>query len=146
MLLMGRFREFGPFGARPEPFRRSHESPSQVRSFVTGLAECQKALGPSGYLSAFPEMFFDRVESVRSVWAPYYTIHKIMAGLIDMFESCGSGRALEAWIKPVAGNPLTFRTVKAGKPDDVTLVPFYKLFGERYAIYWQVGEPPRRAR
>ncbi|MGZ5495997.1 MAG: hypothetical protein ACXWFO_04510 [Candidatus Aminicenantales bacterium] len=39
---------------------------------------------------------------------------------------------------------MTFRTDNAGKPNDVTLVPFYKLFGERYAIYWQLGEPPRR--
>jgi len=51
---------------------------------------------------------------------------------------------LEDWAKPVAGQPLTFRTENAGKPNDVTLVPFYKLFGERYAIYWQLGEPPRR--
>jgi hypothetical protein len=48
---------------------------------------------------------------------------------------------LEAWIKPVAGKPLTFRTEGAGKPNDVTLVPFYKLFGERYAIYWQFPAP-----
>jgi DUF1680 family protein len=78
---------------------------AKAEAIVAGLAECQKALGPSGYLSAFPETFFDRVESVRSVWAPYYTIHKIMAGLVDMFEHCGSGRALEVvegmarWVK-----------------------------------------------
>ncbi|MBP1660489.1 MAG: hypothetical protein H6P95_1681, partial [Candidatus Aminicenantes bacterium] len=53
---------------------------------------------------------------------------------------------LETWIKPVAGMPMTFRTSYAGKPEDFTLVPFYKLFGERYAIYWQIGEPPRRPR
>jgi hypothetical protein len=28
-----------------------------------------------------------------------------------------------------------------GKPNDVTLVPFYKLFGERYAIYWEFPAP-----
>jgi len=50
---------------------------------------------------------------------------------------------LEDWIKPVAGQALTFRTEGAGRPDDVTLVPFYRLFGERYAIYWQLGEPRR---
>jgi len=72
---------------------------------VAGLAECQKALGPTGYLSAFPETFFDRVESVRQVWAPYYTIHKIMAGLVDMYEHAGSVQALEVvegmarWVK-----------------------------------------------
>ena len=51
---------------------------------------------------------------------------------------------LDTWIKSVAGMPLTFRTSYAGKPEDVTLVPFYKLFGERYAIFWQIGEPPQR--
>jgi DUF1680 family protein len=44
---------------------------------------------------------------------------------------------LEAWIQPAAGQPLTFKTVKAGRPDDVTLVPFYRLFGKRYAFYWR---------
>jgi hypothetical protein len=47
-------------------------------------------------------------------------------------------------MKPVAGMPMTFRSSYAGKPEDVTLVPFYKLFGERYAIYWQIGAPPQR--
>ena len=37
-----------------------------------------------GYLSAFPEELFDRVEARKSVWAPYYTLHKIMAGLLDV--------------------------------------------------------------
>ncbi|HUW17879.1 MAG TPA: beta-L-arabinofuranosidase domain-containing protein [Sedimentisphaerales bacterium] len=45
---------------------------------------------------------------------------------------------LQAWIKPVAGKPLTFQTADAGKPSDVTLVPFHKLFGQRYAIYWRI--------
>lgn len=43
---------------------------------------------------------------------------------------------LEDWIKPVDGKTLTFRTSGAGHPNDVTLIPFYKLFGERYSIYW----------
>jgi len=45
---------------------------------------------------------------------------------------------LEAWIKPVPGKPLTFRTVNAGSPKDVTLIPYYKLFDQRYAIYWRI--------
>jgi len=48
-----------------------------------------------GYLSAFPEEFFDRVESRQKVWAPYYTIHKIMAGLLDVSALCGNAQALE---------------------------------------------------
>ena len=62
------------------------------------------------------------------------------------------GNDLNAWIKPVAGQALTFQTAGAGQPKDVTLIPFYKLFGERYSIYWTIllpgqeeGKPnPRR--
>jgi DUF1680 family protein len=45
---------------------------------------------------------------------------------------------LNAWVKPVGGRPLTFRAVNAGKPSDMTLIPFYELFGQRYAIYWRI--------
>ena len=48
-----------------------------------------------GYLSAFPESFFDRLEAGLSVWSPYYMIHKLMAGLIDQHELAGNTRALE---------------------------------------------------
>jgi uncharacterized protein len=29
------------------------------------------------------------------VWAPFYTIHKIMAGMLDMYQHCGNRQALE---------------------------------------------------
>jgi DUF1680 family protein len=41
-----------------------------------------------------------------------------------------------AWIKPVAGKSLEFRTT--GQATDVTLVPLHRLFDERYAVYWKV--------
>ena len=40
------------------------------------------------------------------------------------------------WIKPVPGQPLTFRTT--GQKQDVTLIPLNQLFEERYAVYWRV--------
>jgi DUF1680 family protein len=61
---------------------------------VAGLVECQAKLG-SGYLSAYPESFIDRVEKPSRVWAPYYTLHKIFAGLEDMYEYCDNQQALE---------------------------------------------------
>ena len=63
------------------------------------LAKCQLALGPSGYLSAFPEEFIDRVETGKEVWAPWYTLHKIMAGLLDVYLYCGNKRALDVVTK-----------------------------------------------
>ena len=61
---------------------------------VKALAECQDKLG-SGYLSAYPETFIDRVEARKQVWAPYYTLHKIFAGLEDMYVYCDNPQALE---------------------------------------------------
>jgi DUF1680 family protein len=69
---------------------------------VAGLAECQKALGTSGYLSAFPEEFIDRVETGKKVWAPWYTLHKIYAGLLDMYLLCGERQALDVLVKAVS--------------------------------------------
>jgi DUF1680 family protein len=60
---------------------------------VAGLAECQDKIG-TGYLSAYPESFIDRVEKRVPVWAPYYTLHKIFAGLEDMYVYCGNQQAL----------------------------------------------------
>ncbi len=61
---------------------------------VEGLSECQAKIG-SGYLSAYPEEFIDRVEATKRVWAPYYTLHKIYAGLLDMYVYCGNQQALQ---------------------------------------------------
>jgi DUF1680 family protein len=66
---------------------------ARVDGIVAELAKCQKALGTSGYLSAYPESFIDRVEARQQVWAPYYTLHKIMAGLLDAHVHCGNGQA-----------------------------------------------------
>ncbi|MGH9493869.1 MAG: beta-L-arabinofuranosidase domain-containing protein [Candidatus Sulfotelmatobacter sp.] len=71
---------------------------------VAELGKCQAAL-KSGYLSAFPVEFFDRLRDRQQVWAPFYTIHKIMAGLLDMYSSCGNEQALDmaqkmaAWVE-----------------------------------------------
>ncbi len=76
---------------------------------VAELARVQQA-SPSrgyheGYLSAFPESLFDRVDARQRVWAPYYTLHKIMAGLLDMYQLAGNRQALvvvekqAAWVK-----------------------------------------------
>ncbi|WP_425840093.1 beta-L-arabinofuranosidase domain-containing protein [Streptomyces fractus] len=66
---------------------------------VRALAECQQA-GPAagfgaGYLSAFPEKVFADLEAGGRPWAPYYTIHKIMAGLLDQYLLSGNEQALD---------------------------------------------------
>jgi DUF1680 family protein len=72
------------------------------------LALAARGANP-GYLSAFPEEFFDRLEARKGVWAPYYTLHKILAGLLDVHRVFGDKAALEtakgmaSWVALRAG-------------------------------------------
>jgi len=68
---------------------------------VAELAKCQDTL-KGGYLSAFPIEFFDRLRNRERVWAPFYTIHKIMAGNLDMYVYCGNEQALDV-VQKMAG-------------------------------------------
>jgi uncharacterized protein len=58
---------------------------------------------------------------------------------IGIPELVGDPKALEKWIRPADAKErqLTFRTVTAGRPEDVTLSPFYRLFDQRYCVYWR---------
>jgi uncharacterized protein len=74
------------------------------------LARCQTAIG-TGYLSAFPVDLFDRLRAGQPAWAPFYTLHKIMAGLFDTATLSGDPRSLdtlrrlagwvERWVQPL---------------------------------------------
>lgn len=75
------------------------------------LARCQAAIG-TGYLSAFPVDLFDRLRAGQPAWAPFYTLHKIMAGLFDTYTLSGDQQALdtllgmarwtERWAQPLS--------------------------------------------
>jgi DUF1680 family protein len=71
-----------------------------------------------------------------------YSDDKILHGgfpTISVPEFAGDRNVLEKWIQPVRAKdkPLTFRTVGAGHPEEVTLSPFYRLFNQRYNVYWR---------
>jgi hypothetical protein len=42
-----------------------------------------------------------------------------------------------SWVSPVPGKTLEFRTT--GQTTPMTLVPLYRLFDERYVVYWNVS-------
>jgi DUF1680 family protein len=75
---------------------------AKADALVAELAKCQEALGPSGYLNAEPESYFDRLEAGQFVQGTYYTIHKLMAGLLDLYTYCDNRQALEV-AKKLAG-------------------------------------------
>ncbi|GIH05457.1 hypothetical protein Rhe02_35240 [Rhizocola hellebori] len=73
----------------------------KVNQVVAGLAQCQTAMAGRfshpGFLSAYPETQFIQLESFATyptIWAPYYTLHKIMRGLLDSYLLAGNTQAL----------------------------------------------------
>lgn len=54
---------------------------------VTELKKCQDKIG-TGFLGAWPDEYLDRADNGKKVWAPYYTLHKILAGLLDSYVYC----------------------------------------------------------
>lgn len=71
----------------------------RLEYLVDELAKCQAAMPAkgygAGYLSGYPLSLFDRVDNAQPVWAPYYTLHKIYAGLLDAHRFCGNAQSLE---------------------------------------------------
>jgi len=62
-------------------------------SVVQGIRSCQRVNG-TGYVSAFPEGLIDRNIAGQSVWAPWYTLHKVMAGMLAQYTYCHNDTAL----------------------------------------------------
>ena len=72
-------------------------------AIVAVLAECQTKLNAGGYVSAFPETEFTRLQEGQKVWAPFYTLHKLMAGLLDMHQYADNAQALKVLERGWAG-------------------------------------------
>ena len=72
----------------------------RVDYLVAELAACQKSLNQDGYLAAFSTAAFDQLEGkprtdAGGIGVPYYTIQKIMSGLIDAHAYVGNRQALD---------------------------------------------------
>ncbi len=77
----------------------------RINAIVDDLAECQKANG-NGFLGGMPDgkKIFAEIArgDIRSAgfdlnggWVPWYTLHKLFAGLIDAYRYTGNAQALE---------------------------------------------------
>ena len=96
-----------------------------------------------GYLSAFPEVYFDWLEEGRPIWSPYYMIHKYLAGLLDQYQLAGDPLALDVaarlgdWVDwrtarlPYAQMQMVLQNEFGGLPE--ALANLYTITGrERY--------------
>lgn len=128
---------------------------------VDELAVCQEADG-EGYIGAFSDgkkIFEEQVAkgNIRSrgfdlngLWSPFYTMHKVMAGLNDAYEICGIEKALDVnlkfadWIYTVVKNlnddqiQEMLNTKDVGRPRDVEFKPFFETHDRRYSVYFDL--------
>ncbi|MFH9085601.1 beta-L-arabinofuranosidase domain-containing protein [Streptomyces sp. NPDC017673] len=86
---------------------------------VAELAKCQANNGAAGfgagYLSGYPESDFTALEAgtLRNGNVPYYTVHKTMSGLLDVWRHLGSAQArdvllaLAGWVDARTGRLTT---------------------------------------
>jgi hypothetical protein len=86
--------------------------------------------GPShaGFLAAYPETQFIALESMTSgdytkVWAPYYTAHKILKGLLDAYLATDDARALD-----LASGMCDWMYSRLSKLPDATLQRMWGIF------------------
>lgn len=77
---------------------------SKLEHMVNELYVCQQEMAKNpdkfaaGFLSGYDEKQFDLLEEYTTyptIWAPYYTLHKIMAGLRDCYIQAESSKAFE---------------------------------------------------
>lgn len=65
---------------------------SRGDEIVERLYRCQQENG-DGWCFSIPQTYFHWLERAKSVWAPQYTAHKTIMGLVDMAVLTGSERA-----------------------------------------------------
>ncbi|HLO95090.1 MAG TPA: beta-L-arabinofuranosidase domain-containing protein [Burkholderiaceae bacterium] len=76
----------------------------RVNYLVEELAKCQRSLNLEGYLAAFSTAAFDQLEGrpgaeAGEIIVPYYTIQKLMSGLLDAHVHVGNELALDVVTK-----------------------------------------------
>ncbi|MGW0859861.1 beta-L-arabinofuranosidase domain-containing protein [Streptomyces sp. NPDC002690] len=115
------------------------------RRIVDVLSECQAASPAAGYgegyLSAFPEQVFAALEAGSKPWAPYYTIHKIMAGLLDQYQLCGNETALDVLKAMTAWADRRTAPLGPDQLDNVRRVEWGGMNDVLAALYLATGNP-----
>jgi DUF1680 family protein len=86
-----------PTAVPPGPGRNGYDSNLRVGAIRTDYQNWG-----AGFISGYPPDQFIMLEKGATygtqdtqIWAPYYTLHKILAGLLDSYEVAGNKKALE---------------------------------------------------
>ncbi|WP_180687698.1 beta-L-arabinofuranosidase domain-containing protein [Streptomyces gossypiisoli] len=98
------------------------------RDLTATLRRTWGAPSHPGFLAAYPETQFIQLESMTSgdytrVWAPYYTAHKILRGLLDAYLATDDERALD-----LASGMCDWMYSRLSKLPDATLQRMWGIF------------------
>lgn len=113
----------------------------KAAELVSMLAECQ---AEDGYLGAYPATFYDRLRKHERVWAPFYTYHKIMAGLIDMYQHTGNQQALDMAVHMADWADVYARSFSDDDWQRVLLVEHGGMNEASFNLYAITGKPKYR--
>lgn len=69
------------------------ELKAKADAIVHVLAQCQEENGGE-WVGSIPEKYLDWIAKGKGVWAPHYTLHKTLMGLLDLYEMTGNEEAL----------------------------------------------------
>ncbi|WP_228469333.1 beta-L-arabinofuranosidase domain-containing protein [Paenibacillus sp. JNUCC31] len=111
---------------------------NKAREIVDIMESCARS---NGYVSAFGEDQLDLLENEekRKVWAPYYTLHKIMQGLIDCHVYLNNSNALKVAVNLAHYIHGRFTKLSFWKIDDILrctrLNPMNEFGGMGDALY-----------
>jgi DUF1680 family protein len=114
---------------------------TKANDLVTMLAECQ---AKDGYLGAYPPVFYDRLRKHEKVWAPFYTYHKIIAGLLDMYEHTGNRQALDVAVRMADWADAYARSFSDDEWQRVLLVEHGGMNEAAFNLYAITGETKYR--
>lgn len=73
---------------------QDQEVKQRIDRVIEGMEECQQRLG-TGMITAFRLDLLDECETQGTGWAPYYTLHKLLQGLLDAYAYGDQPKALQ---------------------------------------------------
>ncbi len=121
---------------------------AKANDLVTILAACQQK---DGYLGAYNTGAYDNLRLYGKpadpagpkrprVWAPFYTYHKIMAGLIDMYQLTGNKQALGMAIRMADWADAYSKTFTSDEWQNVLLIEHGGMNEASFNLYAITGD------
>jgi len=143
--------------------RKPYWAVGNVRVWVNGILQKKLILGSDGYLAirrawkpgdrvvvGLPEDLHseglpDNSSRVALFYGPVLLAGELGAREPDPVSGIpvlvSSTPDPNRWMRRLPGDSLAFRTVAAGQPGDITLIPFNRTENEYYSVYWDLFTP-----